>query len=193
MMLTRRSTTGPLDRSSIWTVPIILAFPFLIRFRQCIADNQPFNALKYATACPAIAFSVMLRLQRGTPAEGRTAVIWFVALLVNALYSFWWDVTKDWGLTLLTTKRVSPECKSLASLTVLQRRDYKSAATEMRQRRFDLRHSTLSLHGSSHARSQKEELELPVVQRRLLRSFDFRHALHNMADISYSCDHHAAF
>ncbi|KAK1065091.1 protein-ER retention protein [Friedmanniomyces endolithicus] len=109
MMLTRRSTTGPLDRSSIWTVPIIMAFPFLIRFRQCIADNQPFNALKYATAFPAIAFSVMLRLQRGTPAEGNTAVIWFVALLVNALYSFWWDVTKDWGLTVFTTKRVSPE------------------------------------------------------------------------------------
>ncbi len=155
MMLTRRSTTGPLDRSSIWTVPIIMAFPFLIRFRQCIADNQPFNALKYATAFPAIAFSVMLRLQRGTPAEGNTAVIWFVALLVNALYSFWWDVTKDWGLTLFTTKRVSPECKSLASLTALQQRDYKLSATEMRQRRFGLRNSTLSLHGSSHARSQK--------------------------------------
>ncbi|TKA49974.1 hypothetical protein B0A55_03146 [Friedmanniomyces simplex] len=113
MMLTRQSTTGRLDRSSIWIVPIILALPFLIRFRQCFLDRQPLNALKYATAFPAIAFSVMLRVQRGSPEEGRTAFIWMAALLVNALYSFWWDVTKDWDLTLLTAKKASPECESL--------------------------------------------------------------------------------
>lgn len=35
---------------------------------------------------------------------GRTTLfnLWIAAVLINSLYSFWWDVTNDWGLSLLT-------------------------------------------------------------------------------------------
>ncbi|KAK3116573.1 protein-ER retention protein [Teratosphaeriaceae sp. CCFEE 6253] len=107
MMFAGRSTTGRLDRSSIVAVPIILALPFAIRFRQCIADKQPYNALKYATAFPAIALSVLLRVHHGLSSVKSTSVLWGAAALVNALYSFYWDVTNDWDLALLTSRRRS--------------------------------------------------------------------------------------
>lgn len=81
-----------------------------------------FNALKYSTAFPVILFSA---LQNGRdpynhPEEpttllgrGLTAApawfssmtlfrLWLFSVLINSLYSFWWDVTNDWGLHLLS-------------------------------------------------------------------------------------------
>jgi len=69
------------------------------------------NAAKYASAFPVIFFSAMQTVvgdQFDTSAEtawiGRTTLfrLWMLAVLVNSLYSFWWDVTNDWGLSLLT-------------------------------------------------------------------------------------------
>ena len=40
-----------------------------------------------------------MRLVRLSAYASRARVL---AVLVNSLYSFWWDVTNDWGLSLLT-------------------------------------------------------------------------------------------
>lgn len=111
MMFTRRSTTGKIDRSSTVAVPILLAVPFLIRFRQCLLDNQPYNAAKYATAFPAILLSTLMRLDTGYFTSGNLSSFWMIAALTNALYSFYWDVARDWDLTLFSPRRSSQDCK----------------------------------------------------------------------------------
>lgn len=87
-----------------------------------------FNALKYASAFPVIFFSA-LQNQHGNvyhhPSlhdtiharalhEGGLASyfkpstlfnIWILAVFVNSCYSFWWDITNDWGLHLLLPSR----------------------------------------------------------------------------------------
>ncbi|KAK4702935.1 hypothetical protein P7C70_g3281, partial [Phenoliferia sp. Uapishka_3] len=92
---------------------------------QCISEvvtgstptprKSMMNALKYATAFPVIFFSAMQTVL-GDPFDeveleaaktawiGRTTLfnVWILAVLVNSLYSFWWDVTNDWGLSLLS-------------------------------------------------------------------------------------------
>ncbi|KAK4054740.1 protein-ER retention protein [Microbotryomycetes sp. JL201] len=106
-------------------VPIMTSLPYLFRFRQCLAEvftgstptprRSLANALKYATAFPVIFFSAMQTVI-GDPFDededamedsrwiGRSALfyLWVLAVLVNSLYSFWWDITNDWGLSLLT-------------------------------------------------------------------------------------------
>ncbi|KAM3510295.1 hypothetical protein MY10362_000082 [Beauveria mimosiformis] len=99
-------------------VPLLMAVPSLIRFRQCIIEylrvrNAPYresggwggqhlaNALKYSTAFPVLITSSM---QRSAEAGGATTPglyrAWLLAVTINSLYSFYWDVTKDWDLTL---------------------------------------------------------------------------------------------
>lgn len=107
-------------------VPLIMAAPYLIRFRQCLIEyvrvrRAPYketvgwggqhlaNATKYATSFPVIIFSA---LQRNLPDTAeydaqRTGLYraWVLACLVNSLYSFYWDVAKDWDLTLFSGER----------------------------------------------------------------------------------------
>ncbi|KAF2156974.1 EXS-domain-containing protein [Myriangium duriaei CBS 260.36] len=123
-----KSSTGRPDRScgGPWLIPLIIAIPSMIRLRQCLieyyrvrASNQKTgtigshgwggqhlaNALKYSSAFPVIALSA---LQRGfDPAKiglSETSLfrLWLLAVFVNSFYSFWWDVTKDWDLTLFS-------------------------------------------------------------------------------------------
>lgn len=99
-------------------VPLAIAAPYAIRLRQCLIEyrrsggrNNLANALKYCTAFPVILVS-SLQLSRsggevGTPntayiSDERLYGLWILACITNSLYSFWWDVTKDWDLTLLT-------------------------------------------------------------------------------------------
>ncbi|KKA30820.1 hypothetical protein TD95_005055 [Thielaviopsis punctulata] len=104
-------------------VPLILAVPSCIRLRQCLIEyvrvrNAPrreatgwggqhlANAAKYFSALPVIFFST---LQKSSPSYWHYK-LWAMAALFNSLYSFWWDVTKDWDLTLLDDeRRSSPE------------------------------------------------------------------------------------
>jgi hypothetical protein len=103
------------------------SLPYIFRFRQCLSEvytgstptprRSLLNALKYATAFPVIVFSAMQTIigdpfdpdegevhEAGERWIGRTTLfnLWIAAVLVNSLYSFWWDVTNDWGLSLLT-------------------------------------------------------------------------------------------
>jgi hypothetical protein len=118
------SATDRPDRScgGMVVVPIIMAVPSLIRLRQCLIEyvrvrRAPLkestgwggqhlaNALKYATAFPVIVLSA---LQRNLPDDQDRAGLnraWLAAVLVNSLYSFYWDVAKDWDLTLFSPLR----------------------------------------------------------------------------------------
>ena len=118
------SSTKRPDRNcgGMVVVPLLLAIPSLIRFRQCLIEyfrvrRAPFkestgwggqhlaNALKYSTAFPVIILST---LQRNSSDEGVKAALnkaWLVAVTVNSLYSFYWDVAKDWDLTLFSDKK----------------------------------------------------------------------------------------
>ncbi|WFD23721.1 protein-ER retention protein [Malassezia equina] len=89
-------------------VPILISVPYLVRFRQCLSEyvttkthktrsSRPlYNALKYMSALPVI----WLRSGAGPPSR-TVELLWYVSVLVNTLFSFWWDVTNDWGLDLL--------------------------------------------------------------------------------------------
>ncbi|AEO70081.1 031a37de-490b-4bb1-89fc-cac17555b4be [Thermothielavioides terrestris] len=105
-------------------VPLIMALPSAIRLRQCLIEfgrvrAAPYkestgwggqhlaNAAKYATAFPVIVLGAMLRNQQdGSPGLYRA---WVAACLLNSLYSFYWDVAKDWDLTLFSSERGSPD------------------------------------------------------------------------------------
>ncbi|RMD41392.1 hypothetical protein DV735_g3762, partial [Chaetothyriales sp. CBS 134920] len=66
------------------------------------------NALKYSSAFPVIILSA---LQRGYDpksfymTEAGLFRLWLFFVFLNSFYSFYWDVTKDWDLTLLTPAR----------------------------------------------------------------------------------------
>ena len=109
-------------------VPLIVAIPSVIRLRQCLIEylrvrKSPFNpavgwggqhlanALKYFTAFPVIIFgTLMSRLPPDQPDYSLNRA-WVIASLVQSLYSFYWDVAKDWDLTLFSSakERLSAE------------------------------------------------------------------------------------
>lgn len=72
MVVTGQHSTRRPDRScgGTWVVPLIMCIPFLIRLRQCLIDGQKANALKYATAFPAIALSALQRDAASTGMSG---------------------------------------------------------------------------------------------------------------------------
>lgn len=113
------SATARPDRScgGQYLVPLIIALPSMIRFRQCIIEymrvrssasqatgNQHLaNALKYFSAFPVIIFSALQRklsVDHTQVGLSETTVYraWLVAVLINSFYSFYWDVAKDWDL-----------------------------------------------------------------------------------------------
>lgn len=94
-------------------VPVAIAWPFTIRLIQCLKEGQRANALKYATAFPVIILSSMARNDVGLQffwydlqlVDGYlllTTGYRTLAAVTNSLYSFWWDVSMDWDLTLLS-------------------------------------------------------------------------------------------
>ncbi|KAH7328832.1 EXS family-domain-containing protein [Stachybotrys elegans] len=103
-------------------VPLLMAVPYAIRFRQCVIEyfrvqraprkestgwggQHLANALKYSTAFPVIITSSLQRATQDPSSKAVLNKLWLVAVLVNSLYSFYWDVTKDWDLTLFLSKR----------------------------------------------------------------------------------------
>ncbi|TVY34885.1 Protein ERD1-like protein [Lachnellula occidentalis] len=114
-----------------YIVPIVIAIPSLIRFRQCITEylrvrssnarnggqgaggwggQHLANALKYFSAFPVIVLSALQRhlsVNHENIGLTETAVyrFWVLAVVVNSFYSFYWDVAKDWDLTLFSSQR----------------------------------------------------------------------------------------
>ncbi|KAK0195433.1 EXS family-domain-containing protein [Armillaria mellea] len=110
-----------------WVMPAIMSLPYLVRFRQCIIEysspsnnsHRPlYNAVKYATSFPVIFLSAAqrivvteLRQEKGDEVaqvawhgEHPLFRLWLLFAAINSLYSFWWDISNDWGLDLLKPK-----------------------------------------------------------------------------------------
>lgn len=107
-----------------YLVPLIIAIPSLIRFRQCIIEyfrvranpslsngwggQHLANAAKYASAFPVIILSALQRNlshDHGTigVTEATLYRLWLFAVAFNSFYSFYWDIAKDWDLSLFST------------------------------------------------------------------------------------------
>jgi NADH:ubiquinone oxidoreductase subunit 3 (subunit A) len=125
-------STHPMpDRScgGVLLVPAVIAIPYLCRLRQCVTEyfrasaaglgpkerrNHLMNACKYASAFPVIIIGALQRGNFLTTEEGDLLVTqeeltkgWYLAVLANTLFAFYWDVTRDWELSLLTSTRSS--------------------------------------------------------------------------------------
>lgn len=59
---------------------------------------QIFNAIKYSSAFPALVLSTLEHEYhvRQEPFPYRN--VWLAAMLVNSLYSYYWDVEQDWDM-----------------------------------------------------------------------------------------------
>ncbi|KAF4621096.1 hypothetical protein D9613_000446 [Agrocybe pediades] len=104
-----------------WVFPIVIRqFPIPPALQAMLHRRPLMNALKYATSFPVIFLSAAQRMvvkdivndkgkkMVGQPWHGEHPLfrLWLLAAAINSLYSFWWDITNDWGLDLL---RFSPE------------------------------------------------------------------------------------
>lgn len=110
-----------------WVLPCLMSVPYAIRLRQCLIEYRSpsntsrrplFNAIKYASSFPVIFLSAAQRLVESevVKASGVSAEhkgwhweyplfqLWLFSVAINSLYSFWWDVTNDWGLDLLNLR-----------------------------------------------------------------------------------------
>ncbi|KAI4193117.1 MAG: hypothetical protein LQ348_002955 [Seirophora lacunosa] len=120
-----KSSTDKPDRGcgGQYIVPIIISIPSMIRLRQCLIEYKRVrdnpqktaatgwggqhlaNALKYSSAFPVIILSA---LQRGYDpnkiglSETGLFRLWLLTVFLNSFYSFYWDVAKDWDLTLFS-------------------------------------------------------------------------------------------
>lgn len=138
MFFSRESSTATPNRNcggAFW-VPFIIAIPSLIRLRQCVTEYfrvqrankrsgqissatgwggvHLANALKYSTAFPVIILSALQRsphTSRFAVSEATLFRMWMGAVIVNSGYSFYWDVARDWDLSLFSSpqERNSPE------------------------------------------------------------------------------------
>ncbi|XVF33418.1 hypothetical protein REPUB_Repub17cG0167200 [Reevesia pubescens] len=90
-------------------IPLVLVIPYVWRLMQCLRQYKDtkekttlFNALKYSTAVPVIFLSALkyhVSPDRWTYVYRR---LWLFSSVVNSLYSFYWDVTRDWDLSIFT-------------------------------------------------------------------------------------------
>ena len=94
------------------TSPVITAIPYWIRLQQCVRrfyDSQRgsreriehvINAGKYATSLVSIGLASVGRYSAidGPFWSDPGRVAWISCLFIGALYSFAWDVVRDWGL-----------------------------------------------------------------------------------------------
>ncbi|KAG6918535.1 hypothetical protein DXG01_013625 [Tephrocybe rancida] len=115
---------------SRWILPTVMSLPYLVRLRQCVIEynhhantqRRPlYNALKYASAFPAIYLSAAQGFVAGEvggddDTSNYVFELWLVAALVNSLYSFWWDVTNDWGMDLLRLRNADEHGIRLPSI-----------------------------------------------------------------------------
>ncbi|CAN6451587.1 unnamed protein product [Victoria cruziana] len=90
-------------------IPLVLVLPYLCRFFQCVRQYKDtkektclLNALKYSTAVPVIFLSALKYHVLPESWTNFYHPLWLLSSVVNSLYSFYWDVTRDWDLSVLT-------------------------------------------------------------------------------------------
>eukprot|EP00300_Choanocystis_sp_HF-7_P010774 c17146_g1_i2.p1 GENE.c17146_g1_i2~~c17146_g1_i2.p1 ORF type:complete len:389 (+),score=84.26 c17146_g1_i2:271-1437(+) len=83
-----------------WTRPTMVAFPFTVRFLQCLrkyasapqTNVQLWNAMKYFIG---ILITIFAALDNAGFAAARP--FWIISAFCGFVYSFVWDVYRDWG------------------------------------------------------------------------------------------------
>lgn len=95
--------------------PLTMGYPSLVRLSQCIIDYlrtgatiHVFNCLKYASAFPILITALFLKKYKDVSndqdifTEYNMFRLWTLTCLINSSFSFYWDVTNDWGLELFS-------------------------------------------------------------------------------------------
>jgi len=89
-----------------WTIPIGLALPYAWRLCQCVRvyldtgnRQQLWNALKYTTAFPVVFLSFSKYHVTHDSWVGFWKPLWLCAACVNSVYSYFWDVERDWEIS----------------------------------------------------------------------------------------------
>ncbi|XP_017971259.1 PREDICTED: SPX and EXS domain-containing protein 1 isoform X1 [Theobroma cacao] len=87
-------------------IPLVLVLPYLFRFFQCLRQYKDtgerstlLNALKYSTAVPVIFLSALKYHVLPDSWINFYRPLWLLSSVLNSLYSFYWDVTRDWDLS----------------------------------------------------------------------------------------------
>ncbi|EGC37239.1 hypothetical protein DICPUDRAFT_77112 [Dictyostelium purpureum] len=95
-----------------WLSPIILSLPFIFRISQCIrvyydTNNrlQLFNAYKYFIGLVVLFFSNLYHNFYHIP---EFKIYWILFATSGTLYSYYWDVVRDWGLFENNCFRIKP-------------------------------------------------------------------------------------
>ncbi|KAJ8749289.1 hypothetical protein K2173_018770 [Erythroxylum novogranatense] len=87
-------------------IPLVLVLPYVFRLFQCLRQYKDtrektalFNALKYSTAVPVIFLSALKYHVFPDRWTSFYRPLWLLSSVSNSLYSFYWDVTRDWDLS----------------------------------------------------------------------------------------------
>ncbi|KAL7117235.1 hypothetical protein ACP275_03G060200 [Erythranthe tilingii] len=90
-------------------IPIVLVLPYIFRFFQCLRQYRDtrertalLNALKYSTAVPVIFLSALKYHVIPEKWTNMYRPLWLFSSVLNSLYSFYWDITRDWDLSCFT-------------------------------------------------------------------------------------------
>ncbi|XP_020539453.1 SPX and EXS domain-containing protein 1 isoform X2 [Jatropha curcas] len=90
-------------------IPLVLVSPYIFRLFQCLRQYKDtrektslFNALKYSTAVPVIFLSALKYHVIPERWTNFYRPLWLLSSVLNSLYSFYWDVTRDWDLSCFT-------------------------------------------------------------------------------------------
>lgn len=90
-------------------IPLVLVSPYIFRLFQCLRQYKDtrektslFNALKYSTAVPVIFLSALKYHVFPDRWTSFYRPLWLLSGVLNSLYSFYWDVTRDWDLSCFT-------------------------------------------------------------------------------------------
>ncbi|KAD4981858.1 hypothetical protein E3N88_18529 [Mikania micrantha] len=90
-------------------IPIVLVLPYIFRLFQCLRQYRDtkekislLNALKYSTAVPVIFLSALKYHVFPDNWINFYRPLWLLSSFLNSLYSFYWDITRDWDLSCFT-------------------------------------------------------------------------------------------
>jgi hypothetical protein len=105
---------------------IFVCLPFFLRFRQCLIEYSQsqyktkkhlFNAIKYFTAFPVVILSSYVTKNNHLGEQSVwvylftnvswSVKLWLLSILVNSMYSFYWDIYMDWELGQIPSKHIS--------------------------------------------------------------------------------------
>ncbi|CAD5320133.1 unnamed protein product [Arabidopsis thaliana] len=90
-------------------IPLVLVLPYLFRLFQCIRQYKDskdianiYNAGKYLTAVPVIFLSALKYYIDPDTWTYSIQPAWILSGLANTFFSFFWDILRDWDLSVFT-------------------------------------------------------------------------------------------